>query len=87
MTGADMVLATLVGDRAGRRRSFAAGVFTKTTRIGWLLAEVGAILAISYIRWSRASSTGFSSQTLWVRASRKSSLRSASVSVGMRSSV
>ena len=47
VTGAFMVLSTLPGSRAGLSFSFAAFDFTKTMRIGHMLADVGPILARS----------------------------------------
>ena len=41
VTGAAIVLSTLPGDSAGRSRSFASRLLTKTKRAGQLLAEVG----------------------------------------------
>jgi hypothetical protein len=47
VTGAFMVLSTLPASRQGRSRSLPSGDFTKTTRMGHMLAEVGPIRARS----------------------------------------
>src|SRR5580692_13042330 len=71
VTGAAIVLSTLRGARAGRRRSLAWDVVRNTKRAGVVLALVGPKAASSYRRRSTSEGTGRESQTLWVRASRK----------------
>ncbi len=70
VTGALMVLSILPSASAGLSLAFASGDFTNTKRAGLELAEVGAHSVSSTSCLSRASSTGFGSQALWVRAVR-----------------
>src|SRR5690242_19477097 len=71
VAGAAMVLSTLPGARAGFNRAFASGEVTKTNRPGEPLALVGPSRA-SWTTWrSRSAGTGFGSQAVKVRASRK----------------
>ena len=80
-TGASVVLATLPGLTQASSCSFADGVTTNCTRIGWLFIEVGAYLANSYTSRNKASGTGRASQRLHERASLKTRRAVASVSI------
>ena len=77
MSGDDGATARRCRDRGGDS-ALTAALFTKTTRSGSELAEVGGHRASSYTRRSVVSSTGRSSHLRWVRASVKSTARASS---------